>query len=618
MQPPSWFAIQIDRMLRIAFVLAMGVVASCSKSAPDPLQPVASLARSVQSQAAFQGLRERWLMGTPAERALIEPELRSFRAQFADDPLARVADAYLAFLALQRGDFANAERIASSVAGGPAGNTRDVAVLVRGALLSKTGRPEEALRMLEPLDGKLLDGFGAPLLYEAMADAAVQSQRWDTAIRALNAWIRDSDRSERPALRVQIDRVLDRFPAAAAENALNDMLAEPRPDAWERDMIVVVTNHVGAIAVQRSDARLARSVLETSRTVGGLDSANSDVEELASRGARVPSVSRRTVGMVLPLSDPRQRQRAVLALGGAMDVFDPSVTSAAASAAGLRTRTVGAELEEVITALDALAQQGASLAIAGFDSESASAAAGWAEAEAMPVILLVAPSRMPLDASFTFVLGEDDAALVASTEAAAKARGEAAMVVGGIVEDDPLIAGCGSVASRAGEGRFPMGAWKARKVGAVGVAGPPECAAEVMQELEAVGFHPEVVLGLEALGARIPANHAGAVIQALAGRLGSVAATSSDDPSLAAWRGKHGAGPGWFAALGRDAAALASIALAGLPLDETTDAAEVARRRVAVQRALAGASGLLWTTGAAGFGGGRQLGREIRYERGGK
>ena len=49
------------------------------------------------------------------------------------------------------------------------------------------------------------------------------------------------------------------------------------------------------------------------------------------------------------------------------------------------------------------------------------------------------------------------------------------------------------------------------------------------------------------------------------------------DPDIRAWYAREGAPPNWWAALGHDAAALARRAVSALPLDPTTDPAEVAR-----------------------------------------
>ena len=84
------------------------------------------------------------------------------------------------------------------------------------------------------------------------------------------------------------------------------------------------------------------------------------------------------------------------------------------------------------------------------------------------------------------------------------------------------------------------------------------------------------------------------------------------DGELERFVARRGGPPSWWTALGRDAAALARSAIAELPLDATSEAGEVARRRAAVKGGIAGARLRLWTTDAGGMAGGRVLGREVR------
>ncbi len=584
------------------------------KSAPD--SPVASLARSTDAQSAFQGIRARWLFATLPERLSLEAELRAFRDRFGADPLARVASVYLAFIYLQQGRLDEAGAMATEVEKGSGGNTKDLARLVQGARLVKLNEPEQALRVLEPLEGKLLDDFADDLLYEAIVEAAVRAHRWLPAARWMNAWLRDSDNVERKQVRLVIDEAIRRFPPDALEDVLQAVRGDPRPDAWDTDMRAAVAVRLGQIAVERADSRLARSVLETSRSVEGLADAGSELQELASIGARTPTVSGRTVGLVVPTADQRLRPRAAEAIQGALQVLDPATTAQATDLAVLRMRDCGSELEDVITSLDALAQDGAAIAIAGFDPETASAAAGWAEAESMPVIVLARPSRMPQDARFVFVLGEDDGAIEASAASAARQAisGLVARVVPAGQAAADLAVPCDAVAPRAGDMRFPFHDWKGRKVAAITVTGPASCASDVLSDLHTLRWQPLVVLGLPAIGVSVPARYGGTVLQATAGRLGEVRGTPLDDPSLASWRAAHGGSPGWFAGLGHDAALLASLALRALPPGTASDPQEVSRRRAAVQQALLAAACTLWTTLARGFEGQRVIAREIRYE----
>jgi hypothetical protein len=73
----------------------------------------------------------------------------------------------------------------------------------------------------------------------------------------------------------------------------------------------------------------------------------------------------------------------------------------------------------------------------------------------------------------------------------------------------------------------------------------------------------------------------------------------------------HASPPGWWAALGHDAAVLAWAAVRTLPQQGTEDPREVTARLAKAAQALGDASGELWTSEARGFGGKQVLPRTI-------
>jgi hypothetical protein len=68
---------------------------------------------------------------------------------------------------------------------------------------------------------------------------------------------------------------------------------------------------------------------------------------------------------------------------------------------------------------------------------------------------------------------------------------------------------------------------------------------------------------------------------------------------------------GWWAALGRDAATLARVALAALPVDWVSDPKAVAERRTTARDRLASAAAHLWSTEATGWAGERRMKRTM-------
>ena len=72
-----------------------------------------------------------------------------------------------------------------------------------------------------------------------------------------------------------------------------------------------------------------------------------------------------------------------------------------------------------------------------------------------------------------------------------------------------------------------------------------------------------------------------------------------------------GAQPSYWTALGHDAGALAKEALSELPLETTTERADVEHRRAIARASLIKARAPLWTTDERGIGEDRVLGRSL-------
>ena len=161
--------------------------------------------------------------------------------------------------------------------------------------------------------------------------------------------------------------------------------------------------------------------------------------------------------------------------------------------------------------------------------------------------------------------------------------------------------------------RAPVADWKTARVHTWLVDAPSECERDLVHELSLHALDGTVALTLDAAGtgARAPD------VKELAVRVGEipVTATSPDavtNPDIRAWYAREGAPPNWWAALGHDAAILARGAVAALPLDATSDPAEVGKRRLAAKQALAAAQAPLWTSEARGFSAAHVIVREAK------
>lgn len=596
---------------------ALTIAAACSGSSRQSEIPSASLAQSEESQQAFQGIRQRWTLATPRERLALEPSLQEFRARFPTDPLTRVANVYLAWIALERGDLETASHLADNVRKGAAGTTRDLATLITAAVLCRQGKPEPALDLLIPLVGKLLDPFAQEMMHAQLIDATIQSRRWFEALAYMDDWLRSAEPHDRGAIRDRLAVMMAGLPPDALELALRTMRGTRQRGGWSEDTRSLVAEQLSKVALGRSDPNLARTVIETPGAMETLGDAGDSLAQLASSGGLAPRILDSTIGIVLPARNDLLRARAADVVSGALEVFGPGGSTtdadggsgiAPSESPALITRDHRDIAAPSRAPFDELAHEGAALIVAGFDADGALLASRFAESESVPVILLHAPAEPLINAKYTFVFGEsEDAISTVLTEAASRGGRKGARIGGPPAGDHDHVASCEAKAVRAGELRFPLADWHKQGVGTIALAGPAHCARDAFLELHTIRWAPSLVVGLEALGFEVPKSYAGTVSIARAGLMGS----GRRDPAMDVWVRAHGDMPSWWAALGRDASVLARAALAVLPRGAATDAAEVARRRNAVQRALETATAGLWTTSAAGFAGGRKIERVV-------
>ena len=387
---------------------AIALLGACNSASNRRPTPVADLASSFGAQAAFQDIRERWQRATPAERLALEPQLRVFRTRYPGDPLARTAGAYLGFIALQRGDLASAQAAADALMSGPEGNSRDLGVVLKGAVQLGTGHAEAALETLSPMDGKLLDDFAQELLYETSVRAAVKARSWFEAVAYMNEWLHASE-GESGRTHALIAQLLASFPDEALAIAAATIQDSPARDTWDRGLQQLLAQRLALVAVQKADPQLARRAIESSRTAE-LHEQVQNLAHLAASGEQLARVDGTKVGLVLSTHSALARERSAEALGGAMHALQGQRELITRESKGPRDTQ----------AFDQLAAAGASIVIAGYDAASASTAATYAEAHGLAVLVLAWPDPWPESLRFAAVLGANDTELANLSQAAAE------------------------------------------------------------------------------------------------------------------------------------------------------------------------------------------------------
>lgn len=588
---------------RLALALgSLALAAACGGSGSEGPTPTASLATSVGAQSEFQGLLRDFARGSRDERVKMKTRLFAFRQAYALTPLGRTADALLAWVAMDEGELDRALREAAfvqTVTG--AGTTSNLARTVQGATMRRMGSPDKAMEALSPLVSKLIDGYARALLNEEIVLSALASKRWQRALELMGVWLREAGAEERELVRSRIERVLVEIPPEELLKSLGRArgIEVARFAEEEQEIRKLLARQLAHVARERRDADLAQQLLQTSGAL--LGDQGDPIAQLAT-GVTKARVEPRTVGLLLSLRTDETRRRGVEAADGiAHGLGLPG------SAARLVSRDDRGGKVSVDEALSNLSADGASILIAGIDDDHASLAAKFAEDNQIPVILLRPPVKPTKGAKgrFTFVLGEDPGAVEGAVASALALRGAAPVA---IFAEDPRrhddrpgpdvaeLRGCGGVEAGG------------RPAGVLGVVLGASCAREAMRATAGPKIRFGATFEATLLG---PLGLPPGSLVATAGLYPVPGDPAQTPPSLKGWMSAHAVPPGWWAALGRDAAVLAWAGVQVLPRQGTEDPREVTAQRAKAAQALGEAEAELWTSEARGFGGARLLPRAI-------
>lgn len=556
-------------------------LAGCARSGPRDA-PEATLARSGGASLAFSNLRKTWSAATRDERIALAPELRRLRQAYANEPVARMADVYLAWVALEQGRFDEAAARSSAVEAGRGGNTRDLATLLAGATLARRGWPDAALAKLLPLLGRLLDPYARELLYEEATRAALQAHRYSDAIEVLDAWLRDTTEDDLKPTLVRVDEALAAMPEAALEQARARLKEPGHSELLER----ALGKRLAAIAVERGDAALARRLLREGSGVGSLGAEGAGVLQLANVDDGAPRVAGRTVGFVAETEPTRARQRsteAALGLLGSLGLVagdEPPNASA---------RVIQREAPSGLgKAAQGLADAGAVVLVGGLTAETSTDLAAFAETAQIPALLLVPPGRAPTTSDWAFVLGLDPDASDALLVNALADRGARTIAVIGaptalVATGDARV--LPSVDCPTGRAvHLPFAEWRAQGVDALLVAGDLACARAIDGALRVEHAGPRLALGAESAALLIDHDVAGALVPRV-GRFPTDEAGRTS-AALRAFAKARGEPVTFWTVLGRDAGDALASALPSAGADDAEGLVEVRKRRTAVRDAL--------------------------------
>jgi hypothetical protein len=589
-------------------VLSVALGAACGSGGADVRTPEASVAETRAAQRDFRLIHRRWTTATGDERGRLEPALGAFLARYPGDRRARLCRVYLAWIHAQRGRLEAARALVDEVRRGPTGRARDFASVAEAAILLREGKPERALAVLGPLEGKIIDPEERFLYGEERVQAALFAQRDGDAMSYMVDWLAQSAPEDRDAVQGRIHELLRTLAPAAMEEALRTLIhptaaGNPEIDAARTSLRATLADRLARSAIERKDGALARRLLDTGFEQFRRGQRGGELARVAASGTVSPRVAGRSVGLVLSVGNAQVRRRsAEAALGMARALGLPESASDKSAVQLVTSEDDGGEIG-VEHALAELAGEGAAILIAAVDASQADKAARYADEASIPVILLAA-GRVP-DSGFAFVLGTEVESEAQALERALRARGAshfARVGAGGT--------SCDVEPSMAGTPRFPVQQWKRQGVDALIVLGDPLCARDAAHELAAVSKHVRVGLGLECAELLATTEIPGPRVALGAGAFPHGHAARSPEAQE-----KHvartGRAPSWYTSLGYDAGVLARAALADFALEHVDDARVVAELHREAQKRLAVAEGELWTSGARGFAGKRVLDRNL-------
>ena len=573
----------------------MALAPDCRRGQRDVAPPV-SLAEGSSAQAEFRLLRSLFFDADGPGRAALTPRLGEFLTRFPEDPRELDVRVFLAFARIEASDERGARAFLEPALRGADGPRKDFARVAEAAIFARAGEAPRAVQALRALDGKLVDLDERFVYGEERARAAFVAGAYDEAVEALLSWLVQAPLDRQNRARTTATALLNLAPTPDLVRALS-ILRRARESAGRADLesarawlTTTVAQKLTELALARSDAELARKLLDAAPVALRASPDGERLVALASGGAKAPAVAGRCVGLLLSLAGPLERRRASAIAAGVTRVLDSAHAAPGGSGVGLVVRY---DTSDVDAALAGLAAEGASLFVAGNDDESARIAAARAEVLKIPIILLRPLQREPAAKGYTFVLGVNDGAVEQDLIQALDGDGRRERARVG-----PGGTPCDVEAEAPGRPRFPLATWKRTGVDALLLSGDVDCARDLAAELRAARDRTMLALGLDA----------------------SAAYATLGVPTLAPTAGTYPTNApagGWYEALGHDAAVLAARALEALPAAGVARSNEVEALHEKVRDSLATTQGELWTSAEHGFAGGRSLPRTLGVTSGG-
>lgn len=614
--------------MRWLALLPLAFAVSCAASSgPTPLVRVAS---SAEAQIAFSDLQRSWASKERLDLRDLEQRFRQFAILHSRDPLVPVVHAYLAILLAEQSRTGEAASLVQLYSQEPDGPTRDLFDVVKAYVMRKGGRANDALALLQPIAGKIIDAAARALLLEELSMAALEAHADYEAIGYFDAWLVGTTGVDHERARERIEELLAKLSPVVLESAYQAMRSTNKPGVnagkkgagYSKEIRTLVAERLSTIAVDEGDTVLARWLLDP--TAGATPTSlqlQPGLGELAASRRGIRAIEGRSVGLLLPSANLGRLTEAADVLRGlsfSLGLPDPKATTR------LVVREGGEQVRQMQQALEELAGEGVSVVVAGFDPETAGRALAWGDASNIAVIALV-PPLITRTLRHGFQIGEDVHPQLRTLDEAWKrtmpaSRRRVVFLSGTRAPDLELTSATDPPVDRAipcdDELDAPL---RETKPSAYWVSGASGCTNGLLRQLVRIGKERsglgDIALGttLESFVAQSPSGITLSQLTIAAGILPSVPATA--DATLVAevrtYTTRYGLTPNYWASLGHDAGVIAQRAMKPLPDDRTTSDEAVYLRRALVEAGIMAAQAPLWSTDARGFASQRLLPRTL-------
>jgi hypothetical protein len=621
-------------MLRVGRALLLAsVVVACGTA--QEARPSPRVASSLESQNLLADVQRDWAArGHEDVTSRLTKNVDLFLATYPNDAATPLVRAYAAVLAIGRKDLAAAERLIDANVVEGEGTTSDLMVTVRAHVLRTKRQPEAALDLLRPLVGKLVDPVGRDLFLEELTLAAMESHLEFEAIAYMDAWLTEASGEEHERVRARVDELLKATPSTVLEATYRSMRERGKSSGYSKELRGALADRLGVIAVEKNDSALARWLLEPGNGTAPARSGSEALQDLASSTRGLRTVQGRTIGVLLPGDNVAHNGEAAEVIRGVSWALGlPQPDPRKRDGIRLVTRDAGDSLERFDAALEELAGEGAAVIIGGFDAATAARAMAWGDALRLTVMALAAPTK-GTPVAHGVVLGETiEDQLTALAEAVTREGAtrlsmleehppEATKVLAQVAPSLPLVSpavSCDAPDQGVGLPRFPVKE-KERENGSWLVAAPSEClrdlALEYARTLQPGATKKRFLATTLEAGiphgdpriAKVRVLTVGAgIVPVLAARPDDVA-----DIDVRGYMMQFGARPSYWAAIGRDAGALARRAVTPLPLDTASDEAGVLQRRAIVEAGVLAARVRFWSSEMNRVEANRYFGRKLR------